>query len=192
MKKYHLADALTALELIMAATLTGMILSQTSANYALWVFVIGELCDAFDGICARRWPYPNDNKQRWWRIPRVVQFLEHFSDIWLLCACAVYLAQAAPYPFDYIVPGLGCCIAMTCAIYEVLFRVDPLYTDNDPLRECTILNRRRLYLAGIAIGTVTLIFSTSWSLLVQGTLVALGVIIGIILAKKKSDRLHSV
>lgn len=77
MRKYHLADALTALEIIMAATITGMIIFGGSANVVIWLFAVGELCDAFDGICARRWPYPDDGKFRWWRVPRTVQLIEH-------------------------------------------------------------------------------------------------------------------
>ena len=90
MKKYHLADALTVCELICAVILSGMAFLRVAPAYALWVFAAGELCDAYDGTCARRWPYPDDGKYRWWRVPRTVAFIEHMSDILLGLACGCY------------------------------------------------------------------------------------------------------
>ena len=41
MKKYHLADALTAIEVIMAVILIGMTIYRAPPEWAIWVFVIG-------------------------------------------------------------------------------------------------------------------------------------------------------
>ena len=64
MRKYHLADVLTSLETLCAVILIGFAIGNVPVDYALWVFAAAELCDAFDGICARRWPYPDDGKRR--------------------------------------------------------------------------------------------------------------------------------
>lgn len=192
MKRYHIADALTAIELIMAIILTIGIVVKMSANWILWVFVAGELCDAFDGICARRWPYPDDGKYRWWRIPRTVQFLEHLSDIWLVGGCGIYLARCAPAPINHIVLACGLNIVVYCACIEAQIRLDPLYRNNEILRKGSILRRRKFYLAGITIGIISLVLSTSWSNTAKIILLVIGVIIGIILAKKKTNRLHDV
>lgn len=90
MKKYHLGDLLSATEIALTLLIIVLTCVGTSADIVIWIFVAAELCDAFDGPCARRWPYPKDGKKRWWRTH--VQAIEHISDIALLVVTAVYLS----------------------------------------------------------------------------------------------------
>lgn len=181
--------ALTAIEFIMAAILTGMIVLQEPSNWVVWIFAIGEICDAFDGICARRWPYPNDGKYRWWRVPRTVQFLEHTSDIWLVGACCVYIAMFAPPPVNSIITYLGFAIVCICVVVEVNLRTDPVALKYPAFREDIIIKRRIIYLTGVGIGMATLICMTTWPAEIKAILLIVGALIGVWLYKKKPDRL---
>ncbi len=63
----YIADALTVLRVLSAA---GVLLAALSGEWsvALCLFIVGILSDAFDGPAARRWPYTEDENQRfWWR-----------------------------------------------------------------------------------------------------------------------------
>lgn len=192
MRKYHFADALTALEIIMAATITGMIFCGGSADQVIWMFAIGELCDAFDGICARRWPYPDDGKFRWWRVPRTVQLIEHVSDIFLLVACAVFLVVRSSLIIRILTVIGGVIIAAICFLIEVEIQTDEFYLLQPERTEEVILWRRKVYLVGIALGVAFLIFSTSWNFWIKIGCCLVGAIIGLYLKKKKRDRLDNV
>lgn len=159
-KKYHLCDLFTLLELVLACTLTVMAFQHASPDHALWVFIGGELCDALDGPCARRWPYPDDGKRRFWRSPRLVQITEHVSDILLIGALAFYLIGRGG--IFYYTTLLGSCIILIfCLIVEDLLRC---HTYTLQRRRLIIRIRRYVYLSGIAIGLAELIFCTSWIL----------------------------
>lgn len=186
MKKYHLADALTAIEVIMAVILIGMTIYRAPPEWAIWVFVIGQLCDAFDGVCARRWPYPNDDKPRWWRKPRTVQIIEHVSDILLIVACAFYLLTR-PGAISFITLLFAPIIIGICACVEYYLRTTHLSPHQ---RLKTIRRRRYAYLSGIAIGIALFIFATNWPPKLKHTLCITGIVIGIGLAIYKWDRLR--
>ncbi len=191
MRKYHLADALTALEIIMAATITGMIIFGGSADVVIWLFAVGELCDAFDGICARRWPYPDDGKFRWWRVPRTVQLIEHVSDIFLLVACAIFLVVRSSLIIRVLTVIGGTTIAAICFLIEVEIQTDDFYLLQPKRAEEVILWRRKVYLVGIALGVAFLIFSTSWNFWIKLGCCLIGIAIGLYLIKKKADRLNN-
>ena len=65
----HLADALTALRLLLAFVVPACIL-QGEWSLALVLFGVAALSDALDGPCARRWPYTPEQAARlpWRRI----------------------------------------------------------------------------------------------------------------------------
>lgn len=200
MRKYHLADALTAFEVIMAIILLGMAFYRVSADLAIWVFVLGELADALDGPCARRWPYPDDSKIRWWRTH--VKAIEHISDIFIATVCMLYLLlQPASATFDLFWWGpfevssgamiLGTFIIVICILSEVAIRVlrsngsaqDHKHADS------IILVRRWIYaFIGLGGGIFLLISATSWSLKTKLTAVFAGAVIGMLLLYCKLDR----
>lgn len=183
---YILADVLTAIRGILAFAIwliAGLVILFDSAasvwnspNIVIWLFVIGELCDAFDGICARRWHYPDDGKKRWWRENASV--LDQVTDIFLITATATYLGVRLGR-FDLLM--LGGIVALFCIIVEGLkFRY---YSKR------LILLRRYIYLACIALALFTLLFATSWSGLSKGVAIAAIFIVGIFLIIIKRNRL---
>lgn len=192
MKRHHIADALTATEFLMAGILIGMTFFKISANWAVWVFATGELCDAFDGICARRWPYPDDGKARWWREPTTIQILEHTSDILLLTACALFLIMGTNRLIRALTLVCGLIIACICALVEVELQTDDFYLLQPERTKEVILWRRKIYLVGIILGVAFLIFATSWRLPLKLGCCLLGICIGIFLVHRKRDRLKDI
>lgn len=183
---YILADVLTAIRGILAFAIwliAGLVILFDSAasvwnspDIVIWLFVIGELCDAFDGICARHWHYPDDGKKRWWRENASV--LDQVTDIFLITATATYLGVRLGR-FDLLM--LGGIVALFCIIVEGLkFRY---YSKR------LILLRRYIYLACIALALFTLLFATSWSGLSKGVAIAAIFIVGIFLIIIKRNRL---
>lgn len=183
---YILADVLTAIRGILAFAIwliAGLVVLFDSAasvwnspDIVIWLFVIGELCDAFDGICARRWHYPDDGKKRWWRENASV--LDQVTDIFLITATAMYLGVRLGR-FDLLM--LGGIVALFCIIVEGL----KFHYYSKRL----ILLRRYIYLACIVLALFTLLFATSWNGLAKGVAIAAISIVGIFLMIIKRNRL---
>lgn len=183
---YILADVLTAIRGILAFAIwliAGLVILFDSAasvwnspDIVIWLFVIGELCDAFDGICARHWHYPDDGKKRWWR--ENASILDQVTDIFLITATAAYLGVRLGR-FDLLM--LGGIVALCCIIVEGL----KFHYYSKRL----ILLRRYIYLACIALALFTLLFATSWNGLAKGVAIAAIFIVGILLMIIKRNRL---
>lgn len=183
---YILADVLTAIRGVLAFAIwliAGLVVLFDSAasvwnspDIVIWLFVIGELCDAFDGICARRWHYPDDGKKRWWRENASV--LDQVTDIFLITATATYLGVRLGR-FDLLM--LGGIVALFCIIVEGL----KFHYYSKRL----ILLRRYIYLACIVLALFTLLFATSWNGLAKGVAIAAIFIVGIFLMIIKRNRL---
>jgi len=200
MKKYHLADALTALEAVMAIILLGMAFNRTAADVAIWVFVLGELADALDGPCARRWPYPDDGKVRWWRTH--VKAIEHISDIFIAIACMFYLLMQpvdaifclmwwGPFTVSTGALLLGLSIIVICVLSELTIQYLRSRTPEryHKFADGIILARRWVYaFIGIGGGIFLLISATSWEPKTKITAIFAGLSIGILLLYYKADR----
>jgi len=186
MKKY-IADLLSLIEVIMGCSLLVMTILRTPCDLAIWFFVTGELCDAFDGIAARRWPYPPGEKPHWWRVPRTVQFIEHLSDILILSALAFYLLTQGPI-VRQITLTCGIAIAGFCIGVEVALRIVGANAPKSN-RQRLIIVRRIIYLVGIAIGVIELLACTTWPVWLKAVLYAVGILISVVLVVIKWDRL---
>lgn len=190
MKSYHLADALTLGEVIAGVILLGMTALRISADYAIWVFVAGELCDAFDGVCARRWPYPNDGKTRWWRT--YVTQIEHLSDIFIAVVCMIYLIRSTNEAVATGAFTLGIIIIAICSCIEVVRSLPESSNSSSATKKLInnlILIRRWIYaFAGIGGGVFLLIMATSWHTITKLSAIAIGISIGIALLIYKQDR----
>lgn len=186
MKSYHLADALTLGEVIAGVILLGMAIFRATANYAIWVFVAGELCDAFDGPCARRWPYPNDGRKRWWRT--YVTQIEHLTDIFIAVACMIYLMRCNNPTVAAGALALGYIVIVICATIELIIRRIGAISDAVNL-DWLILARRWFYaFGGIGGGVLLLITAASWAPAVKLCAIISGIGIGLVLFIYKLDR----
>lgn len=197
-----MADVLTLFEVIAGVIILVMATLHVSADIAIWVFVLGELCDAFDGPAARRWPYPNDGKKRWWRT--YVKQIEHGSDIFIAVACMFFLMSQPPEVVFTLPPLfasgfsvaesaklLGLFIIVLCSLVEIEIQFTKSYFGQiaQPFIKTIILARRWIYaFVGIGGGIFLLLMATSWSQTTKQSLILLGILTGLILLYYKSDR----
>jgi len=90
-KKYHIADILTASRFFFAALIIAMTIMGSRPGGVLLIFAIGEMTDAVDGPAAARWPYPDElEASLWWRV-NVVAF-DIAADMVLGTAALIYTA----------------------------------------------------------------------------------------------------
>lgn len=190
MKKYHLADFFTLLEAVLAIVLLIMAICGAKAEQALWVFVAGEICDAVDGPCARRWHYPDDGKYRWWR--QYNSEIDQITDIMLAISCGVYLIwRISAFWGVALLGGIGIfCLAIQCYVYRYDSATHRLvYRKDRTNAEDIVLFRRHVYvIAGIGGAIALLVWSTEWLLIVKRVLTIVGVICGLVLLGLKWDR----
>lgn len=183
MKKYHIADLLTLSEGVLALFLVGLAFFENSSDLALWCFLIAELCDAFDGICARKFHYPNDGKYRWWRVH--ASFLDQLTDILAGSAALIYISLRVNLKLG--LTGFALALVVGLAVQIIAYSK---FTRHHPrLKLGLILARRYFYLGGVAAGAIVLLFQTSWTKTVKITILVLGLIVGLILAVVKLNRL---
>lgn len=182
MKKYHLADLLTCCEVLFTFILLIMTIRNTSVNYVIWVFIAGELCDAFDGICARRWHYPDDGKRRWWRT--YASEIDKITDVFLAAVCGLYLLLCINTPAARVLVWAVCAI---CCVIQLILSLRPSLNRKVALR--ITLFRRYIYVIGISCTIILLIFATSWANWIKISALCLGIIAGIALVITKWNRL---
>lgn len=190
MHKYHIADLFTVSEVILAGILMWMTIANISADYAIWVFVAGELCDALDGPCARRWHYPDDGRYRWWR--HYNSEIDQLSDIVLAVACGLYLIfRVHTFGGCCLLLGIGAfCLIVQYMLYGYDTNQHRFYRRDLPYSTELVLFRRKVYVFGGIGGAIALlIWATSWPAQLKFSLALVGIGIGLYLAKKKRNRL---
>lgn len=182
MKKYHIADMLTALEFVSAVVLLILTIVGADAGVALIVFLFGELCDAFDGIAARTWHYPDDGKVRWWR--EHASGIDQLSDIVLAFFVLVYVAAHVDFELGITIIILALVVGWGVQFWAYGY----LYKKAPNLALKVILARRFMYLAGILVVAIKLMLAASWSRPIKYALVGLGIVASILLWFIKEDR----
>ena len=173
---HYLDDVLTALRFVGAVVISCLCgVGPEVAAAVLAIFVLAELTDAFDGECARRWPYPADGKRRWWRVH--AETLDQVADLALAAAVLLYVGL-------YLQPVLAVTIFIVTVVVAVpvqIWRNQRIRRipneDDDPLRVRVILARRVLYLAGIVALVLTLLVAVlgdnwvAWTITLAAALV---------------------
>ncbi len=211
MKKYHLADVLSLIEVVCAIVIVAATFLGLKPDIVIWIFALGELCDAFDGICARKWHYPNDGKKRWWR--EHASELDILSDLFIGLAILLYLTVHVNLALGLVILIVALLVGFAVQILvkwksteKLLDRYWPgaanflcksawfcwLTTWFDFHRKTSlvlILIRRYLYVAAIGVIVVSMIFATSWPTLFQCIAFYGLVVIACALAAIKLDRL---
>lgn len=191
--QYHIADILTLCKTICTGILGVLCCTGATPEVALIIFGVGELCDAFDGICARRLAqYPNDGKYRWWR--EYAPEIDQITDIMHLSVMGIfYIFRICPR-FTYFKPWIALSvtlvIAVVCAIIQVI-ATDP---KNKGTARAThlILGRRLLYLACIATIVLSGLYAVTWPIPIKVAIVVALCLGAIILIIIKWDRLTQV
>ena len=147
---YYLADVLTLLRVVGTAAILGLAGFGNAADTltVLVLFALSELTDAFDGMAARRWPYPQDGKRRWWRT--YAEEIDQIADLALGGAATLFVGL-------HLAPRLALAIAVGVVGFALpvqiwrQYRIRRIpYEECDPLRVRVILARRWLYLVALA------------------------------------------
>lgn len=192
MKKYHIADLLTACKVICTCILGVLCFTGATPEVALIIFGIGELCDAFDGICARKWNYPHDGKYRWWR--EYASEVDQVTDVLHLSIMGLFFIFRICAGFVYFRPWIAFSVALVIAFICIVIQVivtDPKHKDTQ-FATRLILGRRLLYLACIAIIVLAGLYAVTWPRIIKNSIIAVLCLGAVILAKIKWDRLTQV
>lgn len=175
----YLADLLTSTRFILAIIILFLSIFSGSPESVFIIFIIAELTDAFDGTCARKWPFPKD------KVPRYRKYAAKFdiiSDVALAGFQVIFLMTQINRPIGtvilvyYLVAGLF----IEFLVYGKLFghpddcTKNCLLQRNFPLAKKIILARRYIYT--LCIGTVNalILFATNWSDVIKYVLFAFG------------------
>lgn len=113
MRKYYIADVLTALKLLPAVGILTLI-SRIDSSVVFLLFAAGELLDALDGMAAKKWPHPPETNRLWFR--RHIKLLESGLDILLGIAALIYIMVR----IDYLV---GLIIILAAGFFGTLFEI---------------------------------------------------------------------
>lgn len=175
----YLADLLTTIRLILATILLVMACVGGSPEAAFIIFIVAELTDAFDGTCARKWPFPKN------KTPKYRKYAAKYdmaSDVLLTGAQVLFVmlqinqiagAIIAAY---YLISAIG----GDLLVYgKILGHPDDctknsLAQRNFPLAKLIILARRYLYAICLGITNAIILFATNWPDPVKYALFAFG------------------
>lgn len=229
MHKYHIADILTftrflcAIGLIVMAVVgffsateaftTGASVIEAGPFAAIEVpaafllFAIGELTDAFDGIAARRWPYPKDGKRRRWR--NFADRTDIVADITLALATILFIILRVNFVVGWVILLAGAAIAIPIEFFSWYMVNGPSRVArkgvmgdfywkeicaaervNRILAERVVLKRRYLYVLGIVAGLMILLWTPAngWMFITKFIITCIGATIGAALWVVKRDR----
>lgn len=198
---YYFADVLSLLECLFAGSIVVFTITGADPGIILILFGLGELCDAFDGICARRWPYPDDNVYRFWRQPDYIRHMEWTKDIVLGLATLIFIIVRIDLTAGLIGTIVALVLGAGIQLWIDHYWVIALYSEDCDVNKQTelfekiehfyLIRRTYLYVPGLATLVLLLLFSASWSLTVKMLLTFFLCIGGIWLFNKKQDRLTS-
>ena len=178
----YLADILTLSRLIIACTMLVLDIIGTPAEVIFILFIIAELTDAFDGTCARKWPFPKNKTPKY---RKYAAKFDMFADVILCGAQILYVINQINQPLGlaiaiyYVISSIG----GDLLVYgKILGHPDDctensLAKKNFPLAKKIILARRSLYATCLGIVNVVILFATSWPLPVKIGLFAFGCLI---------------
>jgi len=191
----YLADILTFVRFVLAGFLLVFLITYASPECVLIVFCIGELTDAFDGTCAKRWPFPKGKE------PKYRRFAEQYdmiADILLLGFMGLYIVI---WINIWLVAWMVFVIVASFILEMVCYgrplghpnfcTKNSLYRKNQKLAEKILLLRRKLtYLPSIATAIIMLLFATAWPDAVKfgllGGMVAVGVFLWFFLKARRT------
>ena len=165
----YLADILTLTRFVLAlAIFYGCVMHHGSTEAALIMFLVAELTDAFDGTCARKWPFPKN------KIPKYRKFASKYdmiADVLLAAAMVLFLTFRIDFTVGvaFITYYIGVCGLIELVVYGKFFghpddfAKNSLMDKNFNLARKIILVRRYGHALCLGIISVIVLFSTRWS-----------------------------
>lgn len=163
----YLADLLTLSRLILALVLLVISFTGGTPEAAFIIFLTAEFTDAFDGTCARKWPFPKD------RTPKYRKYAAQFdmvSDILLTFAHVLFMTLRVNMVLGIIIITyylLSSVLGDLLVYGKILGHPDnctknSLTKRNFPLAKKIILTRRYIYTLCLGVVNAVILFATSW------------------------------
>lgn len=178
----YLADGLTLSRFVLAIILLILAFVGGSAESAFIIFLVAVLTDAFDGTCARKWPFPKN------KIPKYRKYAVKYdmlADVLLAVAQVLFVTLQVNW-----VVGLAVIIfyIVVCGVIELIVygkllghpddcTANSLAKRNFALAKKIVLARRYMYVACLGVVNAVILFATSWPEPVKYGLFALGCLI---------------
>lgn len=197
MKKY-LADILTLIRFVLATIL--LVLAFTNIGtpaVALWLFAIGELTDAFDGTCAKKWPFPKN------KTPKYRKYAAKFdmiTDTYLGVAMGLFFILRMNLVLGLIL-GLTygvIAVAIELIVYGKMMghpddaKKNSLMIKNFDLAKKIILTRRMAYIAVLAFAVFYTLYFSEYQLATKIVITIITVLVGIFLWFFQAQRRHNI
>lgn len=175
----YLADLLTFSRLILAIVLFILALAGGSAEVAFVIFIVAELTDAFDGTCARKWPFPKN------KTPKYRKYAAKFdmiADVTLTGGQILFATLCVNWVIGlvfityYLISSIGGDLLVygkimghpdNCTKHSLVYR-------NFPLAKKIILARRYVYTICLGVVNLVILFATNWPDIVKYGLFILG------------------
>lgn len=176
----YLADLLTLLRFVLTfAMLYGCVIHSGGPEVAFILFIVAELTDAFDGTCARRWPFPKN------KIPKYRKYAakyDMYADVFLTSTQVLFLTIRINWAVGLIVIlyYLISAVGGDLLVYgKILGHPDDctknsLIRRNFSLAKKIILTRRYIYAICLGVVNAAILFSTSWPAPVKVSLFIFG------------------
>ena len=175
----YLADILTSTRFIIAITIFILALTGGTPEAVFILFIIAELTDAFDGTCARKWPFPKNKTPKYRKYAAVFDMV---SDVALAGFQVIFVILQINQPLGLaiIIYELVSSIGGDLLVYGKLFGHPDNFTKNSlaarnfSLAKKIILTRRYIYTLCIGFVNAIILFATSWPDPVKYVLFAFG------------------
>ena len=163
----YLADILTLSRLIIAFIIFILALTGGVPEVVFILFIIAELTDAFDGTCARKWPFPKNKTPKY---RKYAALFDMVSDVALAGFQVIFVILQINQPLGLaiIIYELVSSIGGDLLVYgKILGHPDnctknSLTSRNFPLAKKIILTRRYIYTLCIGFVNAVILFATSW------------------------------
>ena len=163
----YLADILTLSRLIIAIVIFILALTGGAPEVVFILFIIAELTDAFDGTCARKWPFPKNKTPKYRKYAAIFDMV---ADVALAGFQVIFVILQINQPLGLaiIIYELVSSIGGDLLVYgKILGHPDnctkkSLASRNFPLAKKIILTRRYIYTLCIGFVNAVILFATSW------------------------------
>ena len=164
----YLADLLTLSRFILAlAILYGCVIHSGSAEAVFIMFFAAVLTDAFDGTCAKKWPFPKNKTPKYRKYAALYDMV---SDVLLAAAQVLYVTVRINWVIGLVVIiyYVVICGAIELIVYGKFFghpdncTRNSLAQKNFPLAKKIILARRYGYTLCLGILNAVTLFATNW------------------------------
>ena len=163
----YLADLLTSARLVLGIVLLVLAFVGSPAENAFIIFLVAEFTDAFDGTCARKWPFPKN------KTPKYRKYAAQFdmvSDVLLAAAQVLFLTLQVNLVAGLVIIAyyILVCPVVELIVYGKFFghpdncTPNSLTRRNFPLAKKIVLTRRYLYTICLGIANAFILFATNW------------------------------